>query len=647
MARTEQIITNFTSGELSPRILARVDVQRYASGCVTMQNMAVLPHGGAKRRGGFHWVSEVKDSTKTVRLIPFQFNVAQAYVLEFGDSYVRFFTQEGQLLSGGSPYEISSPYSVADLPYLKVAQTGDIMYIAHPDYPIYKLTRLASTSWTLAEAPIVNGPFLDLNTNSSWTVTPSATAGSITLTASQATWTANHVGAFWYLKHGATAGYVEITAYTSSTSVTATVKQTLGGTTATNVWAEGAWSEVQGYPYDVTFFQERLVAAGSDGRPESVWGSVVGDFEDFAAGVNDDDAYIYELLTDQVNVLRWVSSQQHAIAAGSGGAEFTLRGNGDNQPITPTSVISSEETTWGSADVKAIKISSETLFVTRSQRKVRALQPGFGLDRPVARDLTFISEHITAGSIVEMTYAQDPDSIIWCVRGDGALIGATYEPVEQVLGWHRHLTDGEVESIAVIPYGEVSQLWACIKRTINGTTKRYIEFLDQDLNTDAALTYSGSATTTLSGADHLIGKTVKVKADGAEHPDVVVDGSGGISLDYAASDIELGLAYESKLKPVRLEGGNPGGTSQGQLKHWSDIFVRLVESAIPLINGQQDPPRSAQDNMDEAPPLVSGDVSIIDDQGWNRDGYIEFTHSRPLPLHIVGVFGTLEVEHGG
>lgn len=648
MARSEQIITNFTAGELSPRVLARVDVERYANGCETVKNMIVLPHGGAKRRGGLHWVAEVKSSASTVRLVPFQFNVAQAYVLEFGDTYVRFYTEEGQLQSGGSPYEIVSPYATADLPYLKWAQTGDIMYLAHPDYPLYKLTRLGATSWTLAAAPIVNGPFLDLNTDASHTITPSATTGTgITLTASASTWTADHVGAFWYLKHGATAGYVTITAYTSATQVTADVEQTLGGTTATDVWAEGAWSDAQGYPYDVTFFQERLIAAGTDGRPESLWGSVVGDFEDFAAGVNDDDAYIYELLTDQVNVVRWLSTQQQAIAAGTGGGEFTVRGGGENQPITPTSVIASNETNWGSADIKAVRVASSSLFVTRSARKVRSLQAGLGVEPGVARDLTFIAEHITEGALTEMAYAQDPDSIVWCVRGDGALVGATYEPIEEVLGWHRHVTDGEVESIAVIPYGEESQLWACVKRTVNGSTKRYIEYMDPDLNTDSALTYSGVATTTVAGLDRLIGETLKVKADGAEHPDVVVDGSGEITLDYEATAVEAGLAYESVLKPVRLDAGNPGGTAQGRLKKWAYIWVRLVDSAIPSINGQLDPPRSAQDNMDEAPPLVTGDISVIDDEGWSRDGYIEFTHNRPLSLQIVGVFGTLSVEHGG
>lgn len=698
MARSQQIITNFTAGELSPRVLARVDVDRYANGCEILKNMIVLPHGGAKRRAGMHWVAETRDSTKQSRLIKFQFSTSQTYAMEFGEGYVRFYSEEGVIVhtaastdawatttayavgdfvnDGTLVYrciqahtssasdepgvgaawetywvqdntlEIVSPYQEADLPYLRVAQTGDIMYFASPDYPLYKLTRFSSIDWTLEEAPIVNGPFLDLNTDSTHTITASATTGTVILTASKATWAAGHVGAYWYLKDsGGTAGYVEITGFTSSTQVTATVLQTLGGTTATDIWAEGAWSEVQGYPYDVTFLHERLVALSTDGRPESVWGSVVGDFEDFAAGVADDDAWIYEILSEDVNVGQWITTNELALVIGTGGNEFSMSGGGENQPITPSNVLARKETNWGSAASAPVAVASEVLHVSRSRRKVRALAPGLGLDKPLSRDLTFIAEHITEGGLLDITYAQDPDSVVWGNLADGKFIGATYEPTEQVLGWHRHETDGAVESLLTIPYGEESQLWAIVKRTVNGVEKRYVEFFDPDLNTDSALLYEGAATSTLAGLDHLEGETLKVRADEAEHPDVVVTG-GQITLDYEATKVEAGLGYQSQLRPVRLEGGNPAGTAQGRKRRWGELFVRLVQSAYPTINGELPPTRGAADTMDEPPPLVTGDISV-QSLGWDRDGYVDITHDRPLPLQVVGIFGTMSVEHGG
>jgi hypothetical protein len=165
MARVSVQLTNFTAGELSPRLDGRNDLAKYASGCKTLQNMVVYPHGSAARRSGTAFVAEVKDSTKKTRLIPFEFSTTQTYILEFGNQYIRFYKNNGVITSSGSPYEIATPYLEADLPNLKFAQSADVMYICHPNYSIRKLSRTAHTSWTIAEVPFDNGPFLDHNTS--------------------------------------------------------------------------------------------------------------------------------------------------------------------------------------------------------------------------------------------------------------------------------------------------------------------------------------------------------------------------------------------------------------------------------------------------------------------------------------------------
>ena len=127
MPRSAPIFTNFTSGELSPRLEGRVDLSKYANGCKTLENMIVQKHGPASRRGGFYFSAEVKDSTKKTRILPFEFSVSQAYILEFGEEYIRFFKNYGSIDSGpfdetftasfnsGSVYEIASPYLEAEL----------------------------------------------------------------------------------------------------------------------------------------------------------------------------------------------------------------------------------------------------------------------------------------------------------------------------------------------------------------------------------------------------------------------------------------------------------------------------------------------------------------------------------------------------
>src|SRR5690554_571077 len=107
MARVSPIQTNFTAGELSPRLEGRVDLAKYANGCRLLENMLVHPHGGASRRSGTRFAAEVKNSADQVRLVPFEFSTVQAYMLEFGPGYIRFYMNDGRIESPpGTPYEI-------------------------------------------------------------------------------------------------------------------------------------------------------------------------------------------------------------------------------------------------------------------------------------------------------------------------------------------------------------------------------------------------------------------------------------------------------------------------------------------------------------------------------------------------------------
>ena len=114
MARVAGQLTNFTGVEFSPRLDGRNDIAKYNTGCKTLENMIIYPHGSAARRSGTQFVAEVKDSTKKTRLIAFEFSTIQTYILEFGDQYIRFYKDKGQILESGSAYEISSPYLTAE-----------------------------------------------------------------------------------------------------------------------------------------------------------------------------------------------------------------------------------------------------------------------------------------------------------------------------------------------------------------------------------------------------------------------------------------------------------------------------------------------------------------------------------------------------
>lgn len=174
--------TSFTGGEWSPRLNGQFNQKKYFTAGEVYQNVIIQTHGPITRRPGTRFIAEVQTSSLKARLIPFEFSSVQAYMLEFGEYYIRFYKDQGQIFDGGSPYELVTPYTSADLSELWFIQSSDTMYLLHPDYNTRKLTRTGHTSWTLNEIEFVDGPYLDQNTTDI-TIQPSGTTGSITLTA--------------------------------------------------------------------------------------------------------------------------------------------------------------------------------------------------------------------------------------------------------------------------------------------------------------------------------------------------------------------------------------------------------------------------------------------------------------------------------
>jgi hypothetical protein len=802
------LVSALNAGELSPYMDARTDVEKYRSGCRTLENMIVLPYGGVYRRAGTEYLGNAKNDDQQCRLIGFNFSVTTRFVLEFGHQYIRFWGNNaavshptasawvtataykaGDFVSnGGTTYialsdhtasaafatdaarwyaqpasgvlEIPSPYLEAELREVQYSQVNDIMYLAHANHAPRKLSRLADNRWTLSVVKWKYPPLLDQNTTAV-TIASSAATGSATLTASAATFQSGHVGSQWAIQwprnsgsisetidsnktstatldiqggwtlttvgtwigtvrllripqnemdedggSGFTAyevvrefnslttarnftatgtetervglklqilnyasntsarvflestdfnsgGTVTINSVASGTSAGATVDKWLGSTiTATTQWSEAAFSGVRGYPRAVAIHEQRLCFGGTAHQPNTVWCSKTDDFEDFQLGAAADSGLQFSVASSEGNRIAWMFSQKR-LMLGTSGDEWTIGGASSDQPFSASNIQAQKQSSFGSKTMRAILLNDVLLFVQRRGRKVRELTYNFERDGWVAPDLTVLSEHITSGEIVELAFQQQPDAVLWAVRGDGELIGMSYERDQNVVAWHRHTTDGDFESVATV-YGLAGaddEVWFCVKRTINGQTKRYIERFKADNRAnfeaqtkadwwylDCAKRYSGTATATITGLSHLEGKTVGILANGAVQPDEVV-ASGQITLDRTFTKVLAGLPFTSTILPMKFDFDLQDGSTRGRTKRINRAEVSLYKS----LGGEFSTdgtewlwvyPRDFDDPMDASPPPFSGDAEVVVAGNYSDASDLYLRQILPYPLTV-------------
>lgn len=669
----DQIQTSFSTGELSPKLLGRVDYAKYAAGAELIQRFIPLPHGGLAKTPGTKYIAPAKYANKDTRLIPFVFSTEQAYILEFGDQYIRVFVSSGQVESSPStPLEIASPYLEADLRKIQVAQSADVLFIVCKGYPPKKLTRTSLTSWTLSDYDNVDGPYLDINITST-TLTPSATSGSVNITASSIVginggvgFKTTDVGKWIRIRHTATVGWAKITAWTSATVVVASVTQVFGATTASKDWNMSAWGVDVGYPETIAFSEDRLFFGGNTTTPQRVWGTISGDYYTFSptekdGTVNDDNGLVYELASGQIDAIRWLESTK-VLVAGTSSGEFVLTG-GNDAALTPTNVRAYKATVRGAAKIQPIRIDSSILFVQKAKTKLREHTYDFGTDSYQAVDLTILSEHLTQSRIVEMAFQQEPYSIIWVVLADGQLASLTYNREQEIVAWARQpLANAKVLSVAVIPSANEGEdeLYIITQRTVDGNQVQYVEKLADEFRpadaadkkeaffVDCGLVYDGTSVSTITGLSHLEGEEVAVWADGAVQPNRIVTG-GEITLERAAKYVVVGLPYTSKIRTVRFEGGNRKGTAQGKKVRIHRLAVRFLNTLgvkIGRPNGTLDQVyfRLGSDPMGDSPPLFTGDKVITFPGDYDLNGQIEITSDVPTPVTVLALMPEMVIH---
>ncbi|KDE37421.1 hypothetical protein AW40_07180 [Kosakonia radicincitans UMEnt01/12] len=560
----------------------------------------------------------------------------------------RPWSADGEDLPDGTPTTSSLCTITANADIFKSTHVGSLFYIES----------ISSDANTWYSGKTVSVGYIFFSDGKFYEAMTAGTTGNV-----QPTWTAgaHYDGAGdsttkvkW--RYAATWGAVLITSVTDSKHAVGKILLELPASvmsSPTYAWAFGEWSEAATYPQFVAFFRGRLVFSGN----RKIWSSVAGDLENFNPMTNgfeaESDDSINDRIDDTQDALQWMIPAAGKIFIGTAGFEFTYGEQSVTSPFGAGNTKVELNSSYGSNEVVAERMGNGVAFVQRAGRKVLGAMYDSATDGYSTTDQTILAPHITAPGIISMSYQQEPNRILWCALSDGSLRALTHNTEQNVIGWHRHNVGGAVECVKCIPdiNGGRDEVWMVVKRTINGTTKRYIEYMTSEFDgtvmdqpnatvLDCMLTYNGAAVTEISGLNHLEGETISVVTDGATHPERIVSG-GKISLEWASNVVHAGYNNAAELITLPLEGGQ---------KRFAKARLRFLDTLGGKYgdeNGQNLDALRARDyadNMDEAPPLFSGVVTVPWPGGYNENGCIRIVQDLPQPMTIVSIDPVGEME---
>lgn len=416
----------------------------------------------------------------------------------------------------------------------------------------------------------------------------------------------------------------------------------------------GAFATSEGFPSCVALWQERLFYAGTKGEPQTVWGSKRYDFYDFGTSTPlvDDDALTLKL--SDVGPIAWMADAAELLI-GTVSSVRPLGVSDRTQGFSAKNFNLGQPIRVGALAMQPVQCGEATLFVNRYGNAIHELvSDGSAYQAP---DLSVLSEHIFRGGIRDIDYATSPNGQLFCALNDGSLGCATYERDQKTIAFHRSSLGGGalVRSVCSTPGPTRDDVWFIARR--NGA--QFVLKLGSDFDNeeqeerfhlDEALTYRGSAVTTVTGLGHLANQTVGILADGAVEVDAVVSNTGSVALPSGAPSqvIHVGLRYTSRATTLQIPSNGNDGSGFGRKKRVKKVIVSLQESGTCTARAagvsEEMLVRDTGNDMDEVFPLITTDVKASVDDSWERRGVITLEAEDPVPCTILAITPAFESE---
>lgn len=440
-------------------------------------------------------------------------------------------------------------------------------------------------------------------------------------------------------------GIVLITDYVSSTEVRATVMTPveLG---ATEQWAEGAWSDYQGWPNCIELHQNRLIYASTTKSPHTIWGSAVDDYQNFeGTSAEADESFRHTVVIGQREPIVWLASDRRLVI-GSGIGEYTLRGEREDSAVTPEFGVASRQSSFGShvGGAGALLLDSVVLFVQNGGRIVRELAYKYDSDRYEAGNLTLLSDHLFTSPITAMALQRHPFQMVWLVAG-GLLYSLTYERGQNICAWQRHVTDGTVLSVACMDNQPDDEVWLIVKRgSVYGVERLSHDAITTPLDTGKWLDSYMTLTTPYSLTNNpLAGKTVAGWCNG------VAIGAATLNSAFFTGrtlPVVVGLPYTAAVMPMTPEILLPNGSTRTREQRIHSVVPSLYNSRGGSVGELT---TGTLDDLDagSSSALFTGETENLFEGGHATTGNFCLVSDEPFPFAVRSIAVKLNVYGDG
>lgn len=689
MAEARHHWRSFGGGEVTKEFFGRIDDTKFQTGLELCRNFIVQPHGPVQNRPGTRFVRFAKNAATKSRLLPFVYAFDQQLVIEFGVGAFRFHALGQTVLDAGVPYEVAHTYAEDELFQVTYAQSGDLIRLRHKNHPRRTLTRIAATNWTLTEDPLgsqIAGPTGLTGTptpgdtpgtpfDTDYVVTAVTAAGDESLASAEETVSNNLYddGAYNMLEWDTVVGAERYNVYKRQTGIFGFIGQTdelefrdeniapdIGTTPPLDI---DLFDSASNYPGAVSYFDQRLFEGGSILQPQNIWGSKSGtEFNmNYSIPAKDNDSLQFKIAARENNDIIHLVAMGDLLALTR--SNIWKISGGASDILTPLTVSARQQTFVGAGQARPVLLGNNMVYVAARGGHLREL--GFDGDSAtyLSGDLSLRAPHLFDGfDIGSMSAQVAPFPIVWSISSSGSLIGLTYIPEQQIGAFHKHdTTNGLFEDITVINEEGRDVAYVIVKRTLQGGTKRTIEFFADRLMPDNApqsdqyfvdcgATYIGTPTDEIEGLTWLAGQEVSVLADGGVMipTDDVVRGSGKLRLPVAASVVHVGLPIEAEIRtlPLTVE---LAGYGQGQPKNVAQVFLRVYKSSGIMVGPSLTELVAAKlrniEPMGSPTDLKTGIVDVVVAGAWEDDGQVYVRQSDPLAVTILSL--TVDFALGG